>query len=38
VSPLFEVRVPAVFIEASCLRCVSKAHVPSVFEALVASA
>ena len=38
VSPLFEVRVPSVLIEASCLRCVSKAHVPSVFEALVASA
>ena len=35
VSPLFEVRVPPVLIEACCL--LSKAHVPSVFEALVAS-
>ena len=33
VSPLFEVRVPPVLIEASCL--LSKAHVPSVFEVLV---
>ena len=33
VSPLFEVRVPPVLIEASCL--LSKARVPSVFEVLV---
>ena len=33
VSPLFEVRVPPVLIEASCL--LSKANVPSVFEVLV---
>ena len=32
VSPLFEVRVPPVLIEASCL--LSKARVPSVFEVL----
>ena len=32
-SPLFEVRVPPVLIEASCL--LSKARVPSVFEVLV---
>ena len=33
VSPLFEIRVPPVLIEASCL--LSKARVPSVFEVLV---
>ena len=32
-SPLFEIRVPPVLIEATCL--LSKAHVPSVFEVLV---
>jgi len=33
VSPLFEVRVPPVLIEACCL--LPKAHVPSVFKVLV---